>query len=77
MLSYTCAHMRTATIAVALCALLLVACSSDNSPGLPIAFNSDRDGNAEIYVMNADGSNQTNLTNNPADDSLPSWSPVP
>ena len=28
----------------------------------------------EIYVMNADGSNQTRLTNNPADDFYPSFS---
>ena len=27
-----------------------------------IAFTSDRDGNDEIYVMNADGSNPTQLT---------------
>ena len=40
-----------------------------------IAFTSYRDGNNEIYVMNADGSAQTNLTNNPADDWGPSWSP--
>ena len=40
-----------------------------------IAFKSDRDGNSEIYVMDADGSNQVNLTNNPATDSIPSWSP--
>ena len=40
-----------------------------------IAFTSLRDGNAEIYVMNADGSNQTRLTNNPANDSWPNWSP--
>jgi hypothetical protein len=40
-----------------------------------IAFHSNRDGNAEIYVMNADGSEQTNLTNNPAHDMFPSWSP--
>lgn len=38
-----------------------------------IAFVSDRDGNFEIYVMNADGSNQTNLTNNPAGDRYPDW----
>jgi TolB protein len=43
--------------------------------GTKIAFESDRDGNNEIYVMNADGSNQTRLTNNPADDTEPSWSP--
>src|SRR6266508_1707215 len=32
-------------------------------------------GDAEIYSMSADGSGQTNLTNNPADDLDPSWSP--
>ncbi len=40
-----------------------------------IAFMSDRDGNVEIYVMNADGSGQKNLTNNPAIDKNPAWSP--
>jgi len=40
-----------------------------------IAFYSDRDGNEEIYVMDADGSNQTNLTNNAAADNVPRWSP--
>src|SRR5262245_21919585 len=33
-----------------------------------IAFTSKRDGNLEIYVMNADGTNPVRLTNNPADD---------
>jgi Tol biopolymer transport system component len=40
-----------------------------------IAFASDRDGNSEIYVMNPDGSGQTRLTNNPALDYTPAWSP--
>jgi len=40
-----------------------------------IAFYSDRDGNAEIYVMNADGSEQKNLSYNPAIDLVPVWSP--
>ena len=40
-----------------------------------IAFSADRDGNSEIYVMNADGSGPTNLTHNPADDTYPSCSP--
>lgn len=43
--------------------------------GKQIVFTSFRDGNAEIYVMNADGSDQTRLTNNPAGAILPSWSP--
>ena len=45
------------------------------SGGGVIAFFSDRDGNNEIYVMNADGSNQRNLTNNPFSDTDPAWSP--
>jgi uncharacterized repeat protein (TIGR01451 family) len=40
-----------------------------------LAFQSDRDGNDEIYIMNADGSGQTNLTNNGAFDGEPAWSP--
>lgn len=43
--------------------------------GGKIAFVSERDGNLEIYVMNPDGTEQTNLTNHPADDSQPRWSP--
>jgi Tol biopolymer transport system component len=54
-------------------------------PGLDgkIVFVSTRDGNGdnyitgegEIYVMNADGSNQTRLTFNAFDDTDPAWSP--
>ncbi len=40
-----------------------------------IAFTSMRDGNAEIYTTNSDGSNQVNLTKNPAIDATPVWSP--
>ncbi|MCM3903894.1 MAG: hypothetical protein ND866_19500, partial [Pyrinomonadaceae bacterium] len=52
--------------------------------GTRIAFVSNRDEpnpsacgncNFEIYVMNADGSNQTRLTNNPSYDLSPEWSP--
>ena len=43
--------------------------------GRRIAFGSDRDGNREIYVMNADGSGVTRLTDNDAIDSGPAWSP--
>src|SRR5438034_1052892 len=45
------------------------------SPQGRIAFVSERDGNAEIYVMNADGSGVTRLTDNPAVDRNPAWWP--
>ena len=40
-----------------------------------IAFTSTRDGNPEIYVMDADGENQIRLTKHPEEDKMPSWSP--
>ena len=43
--------------------------------GSSIAFSSERDGDAELYVMNADGSGVTQLTNNFDADWLPAWSP--
>ncbi|HUV74533.1 MAG TPA: hypothetical protein VMW79_09500 [Anaerolineae bacterium] len=44
--------------------------------GTHLAFETDRDGDFEIYVMDVDGSGQTNLTSNPtAYDISPSWSP--
>jgi dipeptidyl aminopeptidase/acylaminoacyl peptidase len=39
-----------------------------------IAFQSGRDGNAEIYSMTPDGLNLLRLTNNPAEDRSASWS---
>jgi TolB protein len=44
-------------------------------PSGQIAFESTRAGNHEIYLMNADGSGQTNLTRHPDDDYLLSWAP--
>ncbi len=40
-----------------------------------IVFTSTRDGNFEVYSMKADGSAQTNLTNDPANDYAPAGSP--
>jgi TolB protein len=40
-----------------------------------IAFQSERDGNLEIYIINADGTLLSRLTNDPAVDVFPSWSP--
>ena len=43
--------------------------------GRKIVFTSNRDGNYEIYIMDADGGNPTNLTQNGAKDEMPAWSP--
>jgi TolB protein len=43
--------------------------------GSRIAFVALRDGNAEIYVMNADGSGSTRVTNDPLTDGRPSFTP--
>ena len=46
-----------------------------SQPAGRIAFRSDRDGNWEIYVMDLDGTPLRRLTNNPAKDEMPRWSP--
>ena len=40
----------------------------------PLVLVSDRSGNDEIYILSTDGT-LTNVSNNPASDSSPSWSP--
>ena len=55
--------------------VLVVGCQQQPATLPKIAFNSTRDGNYEIYIMNDDGSKQIRLTNNPANDYLPAWSP--
>ncbi len=40
-----------------------------------LVFTSNRDGNFEIYSMASDGTGTTRLTNQPASDILPAWSP--
>ena len=73
-----------AIVAVALLAAKLLTRTQvdwkDGSPawspdGRRIAFYSERDGNAEIYVMHADGTGVTRLTNSSADEGYPAWSP--
>ena len=43
--------------------------------GSQIAFASNRSGNRNIWIMNADGSGMRNLTNHEGDDQGPTWSP--
>jgi Tol biopolymer transport system component len=51
-------------------------CAPAWSPdGRKLAFATDRDGNSEVYVINADGSGRRNLTLDPAYDGDPMWSP--
>lgn len=60
--------------------LFLGACSfTPSAATMPnnmlLAFTSEKDGNPDIFTMRADGSEQVNLTNNPARDFKPAWSP--
>jgi Tol biopolymer transport system component len=60
---------------------LTTAQGNDFSPawspdGSQIVFRTTRDGDHEIYLMNADGSGQTNLSRSPAtEERSPEWSP--
>ena len=59
---------------------LTFAAGNDGLPALSpdgkkIAFSSKRDGNTEIYIMDAGGQNQKRITNNPAMEYMPSFSP--
>jgi Tol biopolymer transport system component len=44
--------------------------------GTQILFHTDRDGNVEVYVMDADGGNPTNLTSHPGSDTAATWVPT-
>lgn len=63
-----------AVVLLAAFTLLLIACSETRQVE-KVVFQSNRDGNFEIYTMNADGTNQQRLTTTPANDVNPSWSP--
>ena len=73
---YNLAHLILAIVVVLVLTPLMVAVDAQAR----IAFESDRDGHFinnsiayEIYVINADGKNPQNLTNNPDDDAAPAW----
>jgi len=44
--------------------------------GTRIAFMTNRDGNQEIYVMDANGGNPRRITRHPGIDATPTWSPA-
>ena len=52
--------------------------NSDTAPagfGSRVAFMSSRDGDWDVYTVNMDGSGLKRLTDNSAQDGLPTWSP--
>jgi TolB protein len=50
--------------------------SADWSPdGQQIVFQSSREGNFNLYLMDSHGNNERRLTHNPANDFLAAWSP--
>lgn len=63
------------------CLVLLLMVSVQNlarrrTPQTPwVVYASDRSGNYEIYRTRPDGSNRRNLTQHPAGDTIPVWSP--
>jgi TolB protein len=58
----------------------LTSTGTSNSPtwspdGSKIAFAGFRDGNGDVYIMNADGTGQTRLTTDVEGDGNPAWAP--
>jgi len=74
-LPYPMLPMKRITISILL--LFLLAGCQRVLPQEPaqLAFESYRDGNAEIYLIDENGENPVNLTQNPAYDGMPAWSP--
>lgn len=56
-------------------ASLALAAGNVASAAQPLLFVSNRDGSAQIYRMNADGSGERALTRGPAENTEPAWSP--
>ena len=70
-----CTTPKTATETTTAETIITETTAPETTAKYKIAFMSDRDGNNEIYTINVDGSEQVRLTNNPADDADPSFSP--
>jgi len=76
-LSFVISQMRDSSVASGEVATLdnFTPASSLGAEGRLLAFTKIEDGNYDIYTIHADGSGLTNLTNNPARDANPIWSP--
>lgn len=67
--------IKTKGLLLAAYLFLVGAAACQPAPKAVIAFESYRDGNAEVYLIDEDGGSPVNLTNNPAYDGTPDWSP--
>lgn len=56
-------------------AALFATVAATAAPGSPLLFVSNRDGNAQIYRMNAGGADERALTRGTQENSEPAWSP--
>ncbi len=74
-MSYKVGRLFAAALVISLLTHLQLAENGYASRSGKIAFSSTRDGNAEIYVMDDDGSNQRRVTVHPGVDEYPAWSP--
>src|SRR3954452_25069510 len=70
-------HFAHLSIVVSLLFMLVPMSAQAANPGLngKLAFVSSRDGDTDVYTMNANGTGVVNLTANTAADVQPSWSP--
>ena len=69
------AYIALSCVSLLMGVVLLISVQAQAPTRAQIAFTANRDGSWDIYAMDADGKNQRNLTNNPARDRMPKWSP--
>ena len=68
-------YIMLGSVILLACCLLTVNLCVSASDVTHIAFSSERDGNYDIYIMDIEGKNIQNLTNHPATDFSPTFSP--
>lgn len=66
---------RTVMLAVMIIVALMPLAGCQRQAPAHILVECERDGNSDIFVIQADGSGMVNLTNHPAWDGTPAWSP--
>ena len=72
---FTAGRLLAATLVLSLLIQMQIAENGYAARGAKIAFSSTRNGNSKIYIMDGDGGNQVRLTDDPAWDHEPAWSP--